>query len=112
MKLFCKHSICRQCGVAFEPRKDKYGDLCLPHAKPKLDEDWRKAQVVGWASSNWERLEPEMKKEQEASRAAFNEAMQANLQARADAMRPIPMNQLGGYGGNVLGGLFGGQKMP
>jgi hypothetical protein len=102
MKLFCKHSICSECGVAFKPRRDAYDYLCLPHATPKLVIDRRRGAVKEWAGVNWERLEPEMLKEQEERHKAMNKMLQESMKFQQQSMA-----QSGQAAGNPLGNLFG-----
>ena len=68
MKLFCsRHSVCKECGVHFEPLPtgERYSDLCAMHRKPLLERALRRDSVMAWAGSNWERLEKMMREEQE-----------------------------------------------
>jgi DNA-directed RNA polymerase subunit M/transcription elongation factor TFIIS len=116
MKLFCRSSFCRDCGVAFYPRSDDFNYLCLPHATPHLEKVRRRKAVMYWADTNWERLEEQKNKEEEETRTKFNAVTLEALQRQAENMRPTQQNQMAGYGQSPLGSIFDamgpGRKLP
>lgn len=66
MKWFSKHSVCKTCGVHFEPPYGRgnysdpiWVDFCEVHRKPMRE----RALVMAWAERNWERLKIQIDEE-------------------------------------------------
>lgn len=100
-----KHTVCKECGIHYEPVtgfESRWGHLCALHRKPVMERDLRKEAVIGWASTNWERLEDMYKKENEANKAAYVAAQQAGLEQMAKqqqaAMNRVQLGALNGLG--------------
>lgn len=85
MKLFCKHSVCAECKVLFEPPAPgtidrMWPNLCEAHRKAPRDK-WQRVQTVkNWAEFNFERLEKQMLAEVQEERAKVDETMQRFMQ--------------------------------
>lgn len=103
MRLFTKcpkPPACRECGVLFEQHPyAKYGDLCLPHAKPRMERDRRIGLVLDFASHNWEKLEEQAK----AWKAEADKAYYDILQTHYEAQYAARTSQ--GNAGAAVGGL-------
>jgi hypothetical protein len=82
--------------------EQQFKDLCLEHRMPRAALERRKKKVVDWAFRNWEKLEEEALKAEEAEREA-NAAMQtAGLQQymrMQQQMTQSSLNSLSGLGG-------------
>ena len=95
MTWFCKaYSVCEKCRVPFEPDKSaRHPELCPEHRRPVVELEDRISRVVNWAKLNWQKLEPEVLKEE----ANLNQQLQqqfANMaQAQSHPANPYP------YGG-------------
>lgn len=93
-----RYSVCRECGVHFEPaskgeRDAGFGDLCLTHRRPWIERAQRREEVLVWAGANWEKLEKQMEEQQAAEVAAMSEY--------ATYARQLAMNmQFGQQSGN------------
>ena len=106
-----KHSVCKECGVHFEPvtnHEARWGDLCAAHRKPVRERDEKRDAVVAWAAANWERLAKMMEEETAEQRAAYNKMVQANIEQMAVYQGQQANNyqglQQGGLGAMVFGG--------
>lgn len=100
-----QYSVCKECAVHFEPRNDRWADLCLEHRKPVMERDIKRDAVTQWARENWEKLYEQYEqyeKDDSAKRAAFNAINQAGMNSMAIHAQQAAMAQSNIYG---LGGL-------
>ena len=84
-----KHSVCKQCGVHFEPvtgYEARWGDLCSTHRKPVMEKDLKRDAVMRWAGDNWERLAPQMEAEAAKEREAYDKSMQAAMNSLGSSL--------------------------
>ena len=69
MRWFKRYSVCKECGVHFEPvtgYEERCGDLCRTHREPVMRADHKRDAVLRWAGANWEKLFDQMITEQQA----------------------------------------------
>ena len=101
MSLFCKkYSVCSECKVHFEPptgHEAQWGHLCAAHRKPVRERDERRWAVINWATTNWEKLEPQMQEEIKHFADLHSAALQAQLGAMTGQQRQD----------SALGSMFG-----
>jgi len=108
MRLFCKMPVCRQCGVYFKAAPEwekRWGDLCLTHRRPLIEEYARKQLVLAWAESKWKQLEEQMKKENDEKQRASANLSQASLASLAGMQKNNMYNPYAPFG-NPLGGGY------
>lgn len=89
-----KFSVCKECGVHFEPATGKdlmFGDLCQTHRKPKMEEYTRKMNVALWSSQNWEKVEAMYLKEIKEEGNKYQEAFQKCMDAIARQQQSLGM---------------------
>lgn len=97
MRFFCKpYSVCATCKVHFEPAPtERHAELCPEHRKPVVELEDRILRVTDWAKRNWEKLEPQVLKEEAKRTAASNAALQKLYRQ----MQPVGSQQGAVYSG-------------
>ena len=89
------YSVCQQCKVHFEPHKGRHPELCATHRDPVIHKEDRIARVMEWAERNWEKLEPEARKEAAELAKRFQDTQNAQLSAMYAAQGPWGLGSLG-----------------
>lgn len=97
------HSVCKKCGVHFEPRNDQWADLCLMHRQPVMERDRKRDAVIQWARENWEKLYEQYEKEDFARRAAYNAMNQVGMNSMTAQAQQAAMAQSNIYDFGRLG---------
>ena len=88
MRLFPKrYSVCEQCRVHFEPYDGPGSRLCENHRAEWLAMEVRRCAVISWATTNWEKLEPQANADIAAASAHYSECLQAHYANVAQAQQ-------------------------
>ena len=112
-----KYSVCRECGVHFEPvtgTDARWGYLCATHRAPLKKYDLEHDAVMAWAKDNMSKVKKLMDEEIEARQAAWRERREEQEKSIHEYANPRSnlYNQASGLSGQKPGSLYGEHERP